>query len=221
MSDEIFSQNKAIDAAFKQMLTVFDKASQHRMKKTIRDAGNAIAKQQTEEKIENADAGARHKCREFIPAYVLNLHGYSFQYDVRIDGKTPDWLDNKSSLLMEVFTFERNGKSSFQSRVYSGVEEKCSKYSMIADDHSLSIVVAVYLDFLTSVDFDDCEESFPSFRPLFDQYQQLVGILFFTEQSGGFPIGGQPYKFMCVAPEARLADHPIWSPLDALKMKSL
>ncbi len=221
MTDEIFSPNNSIDAAFKQMLTAFDEMSQRRMKKAIRDAGNAIAKQQTEDKIENADAGARHKFREFIPAYVLNLYGYSFQYDVKIDNKTPDWLDNKSNLLMEVFTFERYGKSSFQSRVYSGAEEKCSKYSRIADYHYLSIVVAVYLDFLTSVDFDDCEESFPSFRSLFDQYQRLAGILFFTEQSGGFLIGGQPYRFMCMAPVARLVDHPSWSPVGPLKMKSL
>jgi hypothetical protein len=217
MTDEIFSRNKSVDAAFKQMLTAFDETSQRRMKKAIRDAGNAIAKQQTE----NADAGARHKFREFIPAYVLNLHGYSFQYDVQIDSKTPDWLDSKSNLLMEVFTFERGGKSSFQSRVYSGAEEKCSKYSKIADDHSLSIVVAVYLDFATFLDFDDCEESFPSFRPLFDQYQRLAGILFIIEESGGFLFGGQPYKFMCLAPEARLVDHPSWRPVGPVRMKSL
>ncbi|MFZ0932411.1 MAG: hypothetical protein WAN11_27685 [Syntrophobacteraceae bacterium] len=221
MTDEIFARNKSIDAAFKQMLTAFDETSQRRMKKAMRDAGNAIAKQQTEEQTENADAGTRHKFREFIPACILNLHGYSFQYEVQIDSKTPDWLDNKSNLLMEVFTFERGGKSSFQSRVYSGAEEKCSKYSNIADNHPLLIVVAVYLDFATGLDFDDCEESFPSFRPLFDQYQRLAGILFIIEESGGFLFGGQLYKFMCLAPEARLVDHPSWRPVGPVKMKSL
>ena len=204
--DELLSPNRSIDAAIKEMLTAFDEASQRRMKKAIRDAGNAVARYQNE----NTDAGARHKFREFIPAYVLNLNGYSLQYDVEIDGKTPDWLDYESCLMMESLTFERGGTSPFPSRVYSVVAEKCSKYSAIANHHSLSIVVAVYLDFLTDVDFDDCCESGPSFRPLFSQYQRLAGILFFTEQSGGFPIGGQPYGLMCLTAEARLADYHSW-----------
>lgn len=131
----VFSPNKSIDAAIKKMLTAFDEPSQRRLKKAIRDAGKAAAKQQNE----NTDAGARHKFREFIPAYVLNLNGYSLQYDVQIDGKRPDWLDTESRLLLESLTFERGGTSPFQSRVYSGAEEKCSKYSEIADHHSWQI----------------------------------------------------------------------------------
>lgn len=204
--DEILSPNKSIDKAIKEMLPAFDESSQRRMKKAIRDAGNAAAKYQ----VENADAGARHKFREFIPAYVLNLHGYSLHYDVQIDGKTPDWLDDRSCLMMESFTFERGGTSPFTSRVFCGAAEKCAKYSTIADDHSLSIVVAVYLDFLTSVDLEDCYDYRVSFRPLFFQYQRLASILFFTEQSGGIPIGGQPYGFMCLTVETRLLDHPNW-----------
>lgn len=202
----VFSPNKSIDAAIKEMLTAFDEASQRRMKKAIRDAGKAATRQQNED----SDAGARHKFREFIPAYVLNVNGYALQYEVPIDGKTPDWLDSGSQLLMESLTFERGGTSSFRSRVYLGAEEKCSKYSEIADHHSLQIVVAVYLDFLTGVDFEDCYEARASFRPLFAQYPRLAGILFLTEQSGGLPIGGQPYGFMCFTAETRLAGHPSW-----------
>lgn len=204
--DGILSPNRSFDAAIKEMLTAFDQSSQRRMKKAIRDAGNAAAKYQDE----NTDAGARHKVREFIPAYVLNLNGYSMQYDAQIDSKTPDWLDKGSLLMMESFTFERGGTAPFPSRVYSVVAEKCSKYSAIADHHFLSIVVAVYLDFLTCVDFEDCYESRSSFRPLFAQYQRLAGILFFTEQIGGLPFGGQPYGFRCLTAEARLADHRSW-----------
>jgi hypothetical protein len=207
VENAIFSPNKSIDAAIKEMLTAFDQPSQRRMKKAIRDAGNAAVRQQDE----NTDAGARHKFREFIPAYVLNLNGYSLQYDVQIEGKTPDWLDRESHLLMESLTFERGGTSPFQSRVYSGAAQKCSKYSEIADHHFLSVVVAVYLDFLTSVDFEDCYECRASFRPLFAQYQRLAGILFFTEQNkGSLLIGGQRYGFMCLTAEARMADQPNW-----------
>ncbi len=202
--DEIFSPNKSIDKAIKEMLTAFDEQSQLRMKKAIRDSGNAALKQQNE----NTDAGARHKFREFIPAYMLNLNGYSFQYDVKIDGKTPDWLDNESCLLMESLTFERGGTSPFESRVQSAAAEKCSKYLTIADHHSLSIVVAVYLDFLTGIDFEDCYAGHTSFSPLFAQYQRLAGILFFTEETDGFLlIGGQPYGFICLTSGDRLVDH--------------
>lgn len=204
--DRMLSPNRSIDAAIKEMLIAFDESSQRRMKKAIRDAGNAAAKYQDE----NTDAGARHKFREFIPAYVLNLHGYSLQYDVQINGKTPDWFDIGSRLMMESLTFERGGTSPFKSRVSSGVAEKYAKYSAIAEDHSLSVVVAVYLDFLTSVDFDDCYESRASFRHLFAQCQRLAGILFFTEQSGDLIIGGQSYGFMCLTNEDRLVDHSNW-----------
>jgi len=204
--DAILSANRSIDAAIKEMFTAFDEPSQRRMKKAIRDAGNAALKHQNE----NTDAGARHKFREFIPAYLLNLNGYSLQYDVKIDGKTPDWLDKESRLMMESLTFERGGTSPFRSRVHSAAAEKCSKYSAIADHHFLSIVVAVYLDFLTCVDFEDCYEGRASFRPLFTQYKRLAGILFFTEQNGGFPFGGQPYVFKCLTAEDRLVDQPNW-----------
>ena len=200
------SPNSSFDAAIKEMLTAFDESSQRRMKKAIRVAGNAAVKYQDE----NTDAGARHKVREFIPAYLLNLNEYSLQYDVKIDGKTPDWLDIENRLLVESFTFERGGTSPFPSRIYSVAEGKCSKYSSVADHYFLSILVAVYLDFLTAVSLEECYESSASFRPLFARYQRLAGILFFTEQNGGIPFGGQPYGFMCLTAGDRLADQTNW-----------
>ncbi len=204
--DAKYSRNKSIDAAIKEMLIAFDEPSQRRMKKTIRDAGNAVLKHQNE----NTDAGARHKFREFIPAYLLNLNGYSLQYDFEIEGKTPDWIDKKYRFMMESLTFERGGTTPFQFRVYAGVAEKCSKYSAIADHHDLSIVIAVYLDFLTGVDFEDCYEGRASFCPLFIQYERLAGILFFTEQNSDFQIGGQSYGFMCLTTGNRLVNQINW-----------
>jgi hypothetical protein len=204
--DAILSHNRSINSAIKEMLTAFDESSQRRMKKAIRVAGNAAVKYQDE----NTDAGARHKVREFIPAYLLNLNRYSLHYEVKIGGKTPDWLDIENRLLIESFTFERGGKSPFPSRINSVAEKKCSKYSSIAGHYSLSIVVAVYLDFLAAISFEECKENKSSFRQLFTNCRRLAGILFFTEQSGGFPIGGQPYAFMCLTAKDRLANQPKW-----------
>lgn len=205
-SRDVFSPNKSIDAAIKQMLPEFDEQSQGRMKKAIRDAGGAALKY----KDENSDAGARHKFREFIPAYVLNRCGYSLQYESRIDGKTPDWLDRTEGLLLESLTFERGGTSPFAKRVPEGVALKCCKYSILAARHSLSIVVSVYLDFLTGIELDECREERTCFRDLFHDHPSLWGILFFTEQYGGVLIGQQPYRFLCLTSDPSLKAGTNW-----------
>lgn len=116
-TDNPFSPNKAIDAAIREMLPDFSEDSQRRMKRRIR----AAAKAATRHRDENTDAGARHVFREFIPASILNRRGYNFEYEVSIEGKTPDWFDAESALLMDSYTFERGGSSPFVDRVHSAI----------------------------------------------------------------------------------------------------
>ncbi len=158
------------------------------MKKAIRDRGKAIHKHNDE----NTDSEARHIFREFIPAYILNLCGYSFEYENNIDGMTPDWLDSSERLLLEVFTFERDGRSPFKKRVKNRIADKYDRYAKVINRHSLSMIVSVYLDFITCIDLKHCYKHRASFRELFNIYSSLWGILFFTEQNDGVKIGGQP-----------------------------
>ena len=204
--DEIFSPNHAIDAAIKEMLPQFSEASQRRIKKAIRDAAKAAQMHQDE----NTDAGARHIFREFIPGSVLNRCGYQLEYNEPIGGKTPDWLDLKSSLLMESYTFERGGTSPFKDRVKSAIARKCATYRGIIATHSLRLVVSVYLDFVTGVSLTRCYEDPAMFRAAFDDNASLWGILFFSEDQRGIPIAGVPYGFFCLAADSEFERMPSW-----------
>ena len=207
MSDTTrFAPNSSINASIEEMMPSFDDVSQRRMTKAIRDAGKAAAKHQDE----NTDSAARHIYREFIPAYVLNQCGYSLEYEVAIEGKTPDWLDQQSQLLIDGYTFERYGSSPFPERVVSSVASKCDKYESIAIKHSLSIVVSVHLDFISCIDFEDCYDERRAFAGVFRDFACLQGILFFAEHKDGIRMAGQPYGFFTLTSDGRIAPGETW-----------
>lgn len=206
-SSDVFSRNSAIDAAIREMLPCFSKVSQSRMKKAIRDAGRAAAKQRDE----NTDAGARHIFREFIPAYILNRCGCSLEYNSPIGGKRPDWFDSQSGLLMDSYTYERGGISSYADRVASAVRDKCRKYDDVVKDLSVKFVVTVYIDFLTCVTLDECYEDRKKFRTAFDEWRTLWAIVFFTEDDRStVKIAGQPYDFLSLTADDTVQQMPYW-----------
>jgi hypothetical protein len=188
------------------MLPHFSEASQRRMKKAIMDAGKAAHKHQDE----NTDAGARHIFREFIPACVLNRCGYRLEYEEPIGGKKPDWLDVTAGLMVDSYTFERGGKTSFHDRVKSAVASKCEKYCGIISANSLRFVVSVYLDFWTALTLDRCREEAVMFREVFDENESLWGVLFFTEDQRGIPLAGVPYGFICLTADTDFMRMPEW-----------
>ena len=199
-----FSPNAAIDAAIKEMLPYLNAESQRRMRKAILNAKNAAEKHRDE----NTDAGARHIFREFIPASRLNQNGFAFEYEKPIQGKTPDWLDDTARLMLESYTYERGGSSSFFDRVTSAVTDKCNKYKEIVAANSLRFIVAVYLDFLTGMTLDECREDSEMFRSVFDDNDSLWAILLFTETQ--VIEGKQHYGFLCLCTDASFAAFPNW-----------
>ena len=210
-SSNVFSPNSAIDAAIREMLPHFSETSQHRMNKAIRDAGRAVAKHRDE----NTDAGARHVFREFIPAYVLNRCGYSLEFNRSIEGKTPDWVDAASGLLMDAYTYERGGISPFVDRVASAVRDKCRKYRNVVEASSLRFVVAVYVDFLTCVTLEECYEDRGEFRTVFDDGAGLWAVVFFAEDDKpSVTIAGQPYGFLALTADHAFRQMPSWSLLN-------
>jgi hypothetical protein len=210
--ESTFASNPAIDAAIKEMLPYLSIESQGRVRKAILDAKRAVEKYRDE----NADAGARHIFRELIPAAFLNKQGFSFEYAQAIQGRTPDWFDATSGLLLESYTFERGGSSRYIDRITSAVSSKCAKYNDIIAEKSLRFIVAVYLDFLTGMTLDDCNEDSESFRPIFDANDLLWAILFFTEtQVEGQLIDGklhktQHYGFFCLCVDSTFEAIPNW-----------
>lgn len=202
--ETIFSPNSAIDTAIKEILQYFNAESQRRMCKAILNVKKAAEKHRDE----NTDAGARHIFREFIPASILNQNGFAFEYEKLIQGKKPDWLDDTARLMLESYTYERGGFSSFLDRVKSSVSAKCNKYKDIVAANSLRFVVAVYLDFLTGMSLDDCREDSERFRSVFDANDSLWAILFFTEtQVTGCK---QQYGFLCLCADSSFEDFPNW-----------
>ncbi len=167
-----FSPNSAIDSAIKEMLPNFNAESQGRMRKAILKAKKSAEKHRDE----NTDAGAWHIFREFIPASILNQKGFAFEYEKTVQGKTPDWLDDSARLILESYTYERGGSSSFLDRLTSSVTGKCNKYKDIIAANSLHLVVAVYIDFLTGMSLDDCLEDSKLFRSVFDANNSLWAI---------------------------------------------
>lgn len=204
-----FSPNSSIDAAIKKLLPNFSTESQGRMRKAILSAKKAAEKYRDE----NTDAGARHIFREFIPASILNQGGFAFEYDKSIQGKKPDWLDDTAKLMLDSYTYERGGTSSFVTRVSTLATDKCSKYKSIIAANSLRFLLAVYLDFLTGISLDDCREDAELFRPVFNANESLTAILFFTETH--VIDRTQYYGFICLCVDSFFRSFPNW-PFDTM-----
>ena len=173
----VFSPNSAIDTEIRDLLANFSSESQQRMRKAILNAKKAVEKHHDE----NTDAGARHIFREFIPASIFNQHGFAFEYEDPINGKKPDWTDTTQKLMMESYTYERGGYSSFFDRENSSIRTKCQKYAEIIKLYSFHFIVAVYLDFLAGMTLEECHEDAEMFRTVFETNDSLYTILFFTE----------------------------------------
>ncbi len=202
--DITFSPNSAIDTDIKEMMPYFSDVSQGRMRKAILNAKRAAERYRDE----NTDAGARHIFREFIPAAKLNQNGFTFEYEKSIGGKTPDWLDDAAGLVLESYTYERGGSSSFVDRISSSIAEKCNKYKDIVTTDSLCFIVAVYLDFLTGMTLDECKEDSKTFRSIFNSNDSLGAILFFTETH--VISGRQQYGFLCLCVDSSIMAIPNW-----------
>lgn len=203
--DITFSPYSSIDNSINEIFPNFDEESQRRMRKSILNAKKSTIKHRDE----NTDAAARHIFREFIPASILNQNGFFFKYEKSIQRKRPDWVDFTARLMLESYTFERGGSSSFLDRVTSSVTYKCNKYKSIIASYSLRFVVVIYIDFLSPVMLlDEFREDPGFFRSVFDVNDSLWAILLFTESR--IILGKQLYEFICICVDSSYAAIPNW-----------
>jgi hypothetical protein len=110
--------------------------------------------------------------------------------------------------MLESYTYERGGTSSFLDRLTSSVTDKCNKYKDIIAVNSFRFVVAVYLDFLTGMSLDDCSDDSKVLRSVFDSNDSLWAILFFTETH--VIDGKQRYGFLCLCVDSSFDAFPNW-----------
>lgn len=195
-------------------LSSFNEDSQKRMRNAIINASKAAEKYCDE----NTDANARHLFREFIPAIVLNKNGFFFEYEKKSDDKKPDWIDNKSKILMESFTYERGGSTPFMNRVQVIISEKCCKYANIIVKNSYRFIIAIYIDFLSDVLLDEIRECNEVFHPIFLGNKSLSAILFFSEDSKS-QNKKQHYEFFCLTVDPSLKNMNKW-PFTTENLKS-
>lgn len=174
--NEVFAGNSSINAEIHEILACFPEPSRSRMRTKIRQDGRALRKQGTDQ----ADESARHTFREFLVARRLNENGFHLEYNERIEGQTPDWFDEQSKLLLEVFTCERGGKSPARDRIAATIAKKVTKYQQLVRDNDLFYVVAVYGDFVACILAEDCEDAIRENR-IFEFYPDLSGVIFLAD----------------------------------------
>ena len=200
----VYSPNSAIDYAIKQLLVNFPESAIKKMAKAILSAKKAALKHQDE----NTDSAARHIFREFVVADYFNKQGFKFEYEIKIDGKTPDWFDKNKKLILESYTFERGGRSEFLERIESVITSKCNKYRNIAKTNNLHFAISVYLDFLTGVTLNECKEGYYDLSKLFIENSILDSIVFFSESS--FVGQDQSYQYLSVSLSERKSETFSW-----------
>jgi hypothetical protein len=174
--NEVFAGNSSINAAIHEMLVCFPEPSRSRMRTKIRQDARALRKQGTDQ----ADEAARHTFREFVVAHRLNENGFRLEYNKKVERQTPDWFDEQSKLLLEVFTCERSGKCPAGQRIATTIATKATKYRELVHDKNLCYVVAVYCDFFICYFADDFADTIRE-NTIFETYPHVSGLVFFTD----------------------------------------
>lgn len=183
-----FADNPNLHREIRSLLASFDEPSRSRMRAKIRHDRAAARDQGTEQ----ADANARHTHHEFVLGRQLQRRGWRPEYNRKIDGKTPDWYDERARLILDVFTCERGGTTAPAGRVVARIAGKIRKYAQTARDHGLCFVVAVYGDRLSGLTAGDCERAIHEGR-LFADHPDLSGVIFFTADDTN--IDGNAYAY--------------------------
>ena len=199
-----YSLNSSIDTEIKEMLAYFDAGSRRRIHKFIKDTLKTLRKHSDEKTDENA----RHIFRELIPASRLNKKGFAFEYSKKIQGKTPDWIDNNARIILESYTYERGGNSNFFDRVTPIISYKCNKYKNILEENSLRFIIAIYLDFLSDTFLFEVREDYELYSSLFKNNNLLSAILFFSESN--FVGDKQEYDFYCICVDSSIKTIKNW-----------
>ena len=203
--DSTGEHDTRMQSAIPGLLRYFDVDSQRKMRKSIRQKKRTALKHLDP----NTDAEARHNFHEFVPAAALNSTGFKFEYEPKLNGKTPDWVDFDENILLECYTLETGGINA-TSRMQQNIRDKCSKYQSISANHQLGIMIAVYLGWDACWSFEECREEVSTFQAVFSDYDELVAIIFFQTSNVSVGLDMQQYAFFAMAIESRLEPYKNW-----------
>ncbi len=172
-----FASNPALQREIRTLLASFDEPSRSRMRAKMRHDRAAARDLRTEQ----ADANALHTYHEFVLGRQLQRRGFHPEYNRRINGKTPDWFDERARLVLEVFTCEPGGTTPPPARVASRIAEKARKYAQTVRDQGFCFVIAVHGDPLGGLTAGDCEWAIGDGQ-LFATHLDLSGVIYFADE---------------------------------------
>jgi len=162
----------AIHRHVRTIVNGFDEPSRSRMRMKMRHDRAAARDLRTAQ----ADAAVRHTYHEFIVGRHLQRMGFSPEYNRPIAGKTPDWFDAETRLLVEVFSVD-GGTTDASSRVISRMAKKLLRYAPTVRAESLSFVIALHGDPFGTFTQNQLAEVLKS-CDLFAGNKDLSGVLF-------------------------------------------
>jgi hypothetical protein len=192
----ILAGNQQINACIYKCLEVF----------CDEDARKFVKKFRNDSPIQST-----HTFRELlVGAYLMNL-GLNAKYEKNIQGKTPDWsvwtIEWDLVAIIEQMTFNQSRELKDEitttlksgqiwtgwippnvDRLFQKLQEKSEKYEPIAASLRIPYIVAIFSDFMSSIDQEELQEVLFKVHDggIFRRFKELAGILFFEESAANY-----------------------------------
>lgn len=152
-----------------------------------------------------------HTFRELLVGAYLANQGEKLEYELGLGAKTPDWTlvdgNGRPTAILELTNFHAPRadetamrESQYRSemycewqpnptrRLYQAIQGKVDSYSQLVRDLGIPYVVAVFGDFLATIEIDELREVlYAAYEGgIFRYSQAIAGVLFFEERSGTY-----------------------------------
>jgi hypothetical protein len=155
------------------------------------------------------DAGDQllHTLRELILGGYLAKKGFKVQYEPNINNQTPEWAivnpDLKVIAIVELTNFHGDARTEGEikqalsagglwigylppsgGKLYDRLREKCAKYKNLANDIDVPYIVAVEIEFGTTVNGEELSDILNNpEHGLFKLYPEVSGLVVFIDGS--------------------------------------
>ncbi len=154
-----------------------------------------------------------HTTRELILGAFISSICPKVKYDLKINGKTPDWciLDDNSNIkcLVELTSIHidkvmeqkintsldrkemivvwRDEEKNNSKRLYDTVLNKIQLYKHLVINHKSPYFIALFFDFFFPLNYDEIQNILvKDNNGLFELYPELSGVIVFEEKNGSY-----------------------------------
>jgi hypothetical protein len=154
-----------------------------------------------------------HTFRELILGAYLHSIGFNIRYELRLQGKTPDWVitaeDGLPQAIIELMNFHLDletsmeikrqlqekpvagywpdGNKNISERLYSCLATKAQTYLGLATESNLPYTIAIYCEPETTIEREEIRDCLEDQQDgVFNLYPAVSGVLFFVELGGRY-----------------------------------